>query len=69
MSFEKGDKVMFLGAPDSDFEASACAKADSLIPMKVYTVKGWTFISESIHLEGAFYWQRGRYFQKVEEKL
>jgi len=69
MSFQKGDKVMFLGAPDSDSAASAWAKSDSLIPMKVYTVQGWTLRYESIYLKVKLYWQRGRYFQKVEEEL
>ena len=69
MSFKKGDKVMFLGVLEKTVYYAWAAKEDSLIPMKIYTVKQIKPVLNIIELEGKLYWHNAELFQKVEERL
>jgi len=65
-----GDKVMFLGIYDNEPHSMYWAARDSLVPMRVYVVRGVRLSQRySISLLGIRARHRNKYFQKVEEKL
>jgi len=67
MSFKKGDKVMFLGVLEKTAYYAYLVTEDSLVLMKIYTVKQKAQKSDKIKLRGKLYWHPSRFFQKVEE--